>query len=341
MKTNAFLAALMLVAASLMTAAHAQDPTSDRSSDRYSSRHSSRVYFDSYTPPTMYDLAREQRHNWAPQRIWAELSFPPRKERIPAMVIMHGSAGIEANTQMWVAALNSIGVATFVVSSYEPRGIASTVYNQALLSPAANLMDGFQALQWLAEDRRIDPERIGIMGFSRGGEVAFRSAIEPLRHAVIKSDVKFALHIPLYSGCNQVYWSRQLTGAPILNLLGRADDYTGAASCERLAALYATAGADIRTIEYEGAYHSFDATYQVKYLANAPTTIPCGAVQWDIENWSIYSELLGGPITPAALPDFYKQCTAFGVHVGRNDKAVAQARLDVLDFVRQKFFGTK
>lgn len=335
MKIYAFLAALMmLLAHATMPLAQAQDPYGARP-------RSTRIYFDSYTPPTMYDLAREQRQNWAPQTVWGELTFPPKSKPVPAMVIMHGSAGIEANTTMWVAALNSIGVATFVVSSFEPRGITSTVNDQTLLSPAANLMDGLQALQLLAADRRIDPERIGVMGFSRGGEVAFRSAVEPLRHAVIKSDVKFALHIPLYSGCNQVYWSRQLTGAPLLSLLGSADDYTGAAPCERLASLYEGAGADIRTIQYEGAHHSFDATYALKFLPNAPTTIPCGVVQWDIENWTIYSELTGGTIAPAALPGFYKKCTRYGVHVGRNAAAAEQARRDVLAFVQQVFFGAK
>ncbi|ELX13919.1 putative dienelactone hydrolase [Janthinobacterium sp. HH01] len=335
MTFKTFLAALLVVAAQALPSAHAQDPTSDR-------HNTARVYFDSYTPATMYDLAREQRQNWMPQTVWGQLTFPPTKGKpVPAMVIMHGSAGIEANTQMWVGALNGIGVATFVVSSYEPRGISSTVNDQSLLSQAANLMDGLQALQLLAADRRIDPERIGVMGFSRGGAVAFRTAIEPLRHAVIKSDVKFALHIPLYAGCNQIYWSRQITGAPILNLLGAADDYTGAAPCEREAALYQEAGADIRTIKYDGAYHSFDATYKLKLLPNAPTTIPCGVVRWEIDSWTIYSELSGAIIPPAALPDFYKPCTKYGVHVGRNAAAVAQARTDVLAFVQEIFFGAK
>jgi dienelactone hydrolase len=322
---------LTAILAGSATLSHAQGPIGDREVVR--------LEFDSYTPPTMYDLARERRHLWAPQRIWGDLSLPRRSEKVPAMVIMHGSGGIEANSQMWVGALNNIGVATFVVSSFEPRGITSTVTNQTLLSPAANLMDGLQALQLLADDPRIDASRIGVMGFSRGGEVAFRSAIEPLRHAVIKTDLQFALHIPLYSGCNQIYWSRQLTGAPILSLLGAADDYTGVAGCERLAELYEQAGANIRTIQYPGAYHSFDANYALTYLPKAPTTIPCGVVRWDIEPWTIHAEISGATLAPEALPEFYKHCTRHGVHVGRNAAATAQARRDVLAFVQQVFFG--
>lgn len=35
-----------------------------------------RLAFDSYTPATMYDLARERRQLWAPQPVWGELSLP-------------------------------------------------------------------------------------------------------------------------------------------------------------------------------------------------------------------------------------------------------------------------
>jgi dienelactone hydrolase len=320
---------LMSVLILAMPTTHAESPASER------------ITFDSYTPPTMFDLARERRQNWTPQKIWADLKLPAASGKVPAMILMHGSAGVEGNTRMWVDALNGIGVATLVVDTFGPRGVTSTVADQTLLSPAANLIDAFQALQLLAADPRIDADRIGVMGFSRGGSVAFRTAIEPLRHAVIKSDVKFALHIPVYAGCNQVYWSPRLTGGPILNLLGAADDYTGAESCEQLAAQYETAGASIRTIKYANAYHSFDATYPLHILPKAPSAIPCGTVQWDIASWTIHSELTGADLAPAALPDFFKKCTRYGLHVGRNTAAAVQARSDVLAFVQQVFFNAK
>lgn len=42
---------------------------------------------------------------------------------------------------------------------------------------------------------------------------------------------------------------------------------------------------------------------------------------------------------PAALPEFYRKCTRYGVHVGRNTAAATQARGDVVAFVQQVFFG--
>ncbi|GAB3252003.1 dienelactone hydrolase family protein [Chitinimonas naiadis] len=297
-----------------------------------------RIDYASFTPKTMYDLARERRENWAPQPVWAYLSLPKDAHQpVPAMVLMHGSAGIEDSMAQWVATFNEMGIATFVVSSFEPRGVTRTVEDQSLVPPAATLMDGLLALQVLSTHPGIDAKRIGIMGFSRGGTVAFRTAIEPLRKAVLKSELKFALHIPVYSGCNQVYWSPQVSKASIINLVGEADDYTTAAACEQLARRYASAGANIRTIRYANANHSWDGTYPVHYLPNATTDTPCGTVRWDIESWKITAERTASLLDPAKLDQFFKGCVKLGAHVGRNEQAYLQSRRDVQALVREIF----
>ena len=53
----------------------------------------------------------------------------------------------------------------------------------------ANLADALAALKLLATHPRIDPARIGVMGFSRGGQVALYSSLEPLRRGVIDGDL--------------------------------------------------------------------------------------------------------------------------------------------------------
>lgn len=255
------------------------------------------------------------------------------------MVLMHGSGGVEAGMAQWVEAFNEIGVATFVVRVFELRGVARTVENQAAVPGAADLTDAFLALKILAAHPRVDANKIGVMGFSRGGSVAFQTAVEPLRQAVIKNTLKFALHIPVYAGCAQVYWSPQLTKAPMLNLVGAADDYTTAQACEQLAKRYADAGAPIRTIKYADAAHSWDATYKVLYLSQATSGVPCGIVRWDIESWKITAERTGEVLDPAKLPEFFKACVKRGAHAGRNEAAYQQSRKDALAFVRGVFFA--
>lgn len=304
-----------------------------------------RIEFQSFTPKTMFDLARERRQNWTEQKVWGDLHLPQRREgnddKIPAVVLMHGSGGIEPSMTQWVDAFNDIGVATFVVSVFEPRGVKRTAENQSLVPYSADLMDALQALQLLASHPRIDASRIGVMGFSRGGSAAFQAAEEPLRRAVIKSDLKFALHIPTYAGCNQVYWSPQITKAPILNLVGADDDYSTPGPCGQLATRYADAGAPVRTIKYAGAGHSWDAMYKVFYLPGATSAASCGVLRWDIEPWKITAERTGETVDPARLSEFFSACVKPGAHVGRNEMAFRQSRKDVQEFVREVFFAGK
>jgi dienelactone hydrolase len=303
---------------------------------------SGRIEFQSFTPKSMFDLARERRQDWPNTKVWGDLSFPANAAgKVPAIVLSHGSGGVERSMSQWVEALNDIGVATFVVDTFGPRGVKRTAEDQTLISPAANLMDAFQALQLLAMHPRIDAKRIGVMGFSRGGEVAFRSAVEPLLRAVVKSDLKFALHIPVYAGCNQVYWSKSVTRAPLLNLVGAADDYTHAEPCEALAEKYASAGTPVRSINYPNAHHSWDATYQVAFLPGATSGFACGVLQWDIESWAITAERLGQVIPGDKLNEYFKSCVTRGVHVGRNEIAFRQSRKDVQAFVKANLIDGK
>ena len=303
-----------------------------------------RIEFQSYTPKSMFDLARERRQNWVEQKIWGDLSFPSiglPSEKVPVIVLMHGSAGIGPGLSQWVDAFNEIGVATFAVNSFTPRGIRSMVDDQALLPTAANLMDAFEALRLLAAHPRIDASRIGVMGFSKGGEVAFRTAVEPLRQAVIKTDLKFALHIPTYAGCNQVYWSAQLTKAPMLNLVGELDDYTMAEPCVALAKRYEDAGTPIKSIRYADANHAWDSLAQVAWYPKGATANPCGILRWDIESWTITAEKTGEVIPPARLDNFFASCSKLGVHYGRNEKVFRQSRADAQNFVQSVFFEKK
>ena len=329
---NGFKLTLLLLAATFSLAGAAQSLQPETQG---------RIEFASFTPKTVFDLARERRQNWAEQKVWGDLTLPKGSAKVPAIVLMHGSGGVERGMAQWVEAFNEIGVATFVVHVFEPRGVRRTAENQALVPYAADLVDAFQALMLLASHPRVDPSRIGVMGFSRGGSVAFQTAIEPLRRAVVKSDLRFALHIPMYAGCNQVYWSPQVTKAPMLNLIGAQDDYTTPEPCEQLAKRYADAGAPIRTIKYAGAGHSWDGLYEVFFLPNATSGAPCGVVRWDIEPWKITAERTGETLDPAKLTEFFEGCVKRGAHVGRNETAFRQSRKDAQAFAREVFFGHK
>jgi hypothetical protein len=64
--------------------------------------------------------------------IWGDLELPPgRAERSPAVVLVHGSAGVGPRDDRWADELRQAGVATFIIDSFTGRGITATVEDQA------------------------------------------------------------------------------------------------------------------------------------------------------------------------------------------------------------------
>jgi hypothetical protein len=80
--------------------------------------------------------------NGTPVTITGALRIPRLgTDRLPAIILVHGSGGIGANVDRWSQELNSIGLATFVTDSFTARGIQSTVANQALLGRLNMILD--------------------------------------------------------------------------------------------------------------------------------------------------------------------------------------------------------
>ena len=140
--------------------------------------------------------------------------------KVPAMVVVHGSSGVLQNDRDWAKRLNEMGVATFIIDNFTGRGVKETATDRSRLSASADTAGALAALRLLATHPAIDPKRIGVIGFSRGGSVAIDSALEPIRRAVIDDDLRFAAHVAVYPGCSVTQVSAHLDGSPILMLLG-------------------------------------------------------------------------------------------------------------------------
>jgi dienelactone hydrolase len=191
--------------------------------------------------------------------IWGYLSLPPGSARVPAMVLMHGSSGLNAGSRVhYSELLNRYGIAAFYVDSFTGRGISSSVSNQAVLSITENTRDAFVALRLLRRHPRIDPARVGVMGFSRGGTVSWASAMRDGFAQFRREGLGFALHVPYYPGCN-FGPAATTTGAPMLFLLGSADDWTRAEHCLDFAAHLRKTNPRIEVKVYPGAHHAWDS----------------------------------------------------------------------------------
>src|SRR5436190_11977555 len=189
------------------------------------------------------------------------LSIPTAtsSERAPAVVVSHGSAGMGTYwPRLYTAELHSIGIATFFVDHFTSRGVRETATDQNRVSRFQMGQDDFHALRLLRTHPLIDNDKIGVMGFSKGGVVALETAIFTAYADFWNAGLKFRFHIAMYPGCA---WQVEQIGrntAPILLLVGDKDDWAPAAACIEYADRIRAAGVPIEVRCYANALHAWD-----------------------------------------------------------------------------------
>src|ERR1700737_622105 len=268
-----------------------------------------------------------------PVTMTGEFRIAQGSGRLPVVVLIHGSGGIGANIEPWTRQFNSLGISTFVIDGFTGRGLTSVNTNQASLGRLDFILDVYRALDILAKHPRVDPERIALMGFSRGGQAALYASLTRFNKAWNRSGVQFAAYIPFYPDCATTYsGDTDVAERPIRIFHGMADDYNPVASCKAYVERLQAAKRDVVLKEYPNAQHVFDTPLNVgtvQVLANAQTVRACTIREAD-----------GGILLNAATqqPFTYKDgCVQLNPHVGGNAEATQAARVAVTDFVRQVF----
>jgi dienelactone hydrolase len=194
----------------------------------------------------------------------AKLSFPAASSGpVPAVVIVHTLAGFRDLNEGWQAEqLRDAGFATLTYDSFAARGMGDLVAASPTRGPApyaSAIADAFAALSALSRDPRIDPQRIAILGFSFGGEVAHDTAFERLK-AALSPDRRFAAHVAYYpAGVYGVIADASgYTGASVLLMVG-GDDTLPVAKAEAYLAYAKASGhpAPVELVAFPGAKHGW------------------------------------------------------------------------------------
>jgi dienelactone hydrolase len=154
-----------------------------------------------------------------PATIAGELRIPkPGTDRLPAVILVHGSDGVGFNSGMWVSQLNKAGFATFVTDSFRGRGITNTITDQSQLSAYTMMNDAFAALAVLVKHPRIDPNKIAVMGFSKGAVPALYASVNRFQSAYAPEGASFAAYIGFYTPCNTSLIDDEKVGAKPIRL---------------------------------------------------------------------------------------------------------------------------
>lgn len=195
--------------------------------------------------------------------IRANLRFPEeKKDRYPVVIVVHGISGYrDANEGHAAAELRKAGFATLTYDSFAARGTTGAALSGTPAYLPAGVADAYAARRVLASDPRIDADRIAVLGFSFGGEVAHLTAFERFRSALSSGPGRFAAHVAFYPGGNLGVIAERgaYTGSPVLMLLGEKDDNLPVAKIEGYLAYARAAGnpVPIEIVIYPGAYHAW------------------------------------------------------------------------------------
>jgi dienelactone hydrolase len=253
--------------------------------------------------------------------------------RLPVVVLMHGSGGMGPNVEMWTKEFNAIGISTFAIDGFTGRGLTQTSSNQALLGRLNFVLDIYRGLDVLAKHPRVDPQRIVLMGFSRGGQAALYASLKRFHQLWNKSGVEFAAYVPFYPDCATTFVGDTETADKPIRIFGGAmDDYNPIALCKPYVARLKAAGRDVEVTEYPNAHHSFDNPL-------GSTTPVLSPQSQSVRNCKIVEEPPGLLINAASKEPFsYKDgCVQLGPHLGHDPEATMQAKHAVLGFVRSVF----
>jgi dienelactone hydrolase len=190
------------------------------------------------------------------------LGVPAAMAPVPAVVVLHGSGGVDGRGEYHAEALHRQGMATLEIDMWTPRGFKGGPQSRPKRL-RETYPDAFGALLFLAQQPEIDPQRIGIMGFAWGGGLALATASTNLLQEFTGGKARFAAHAPFYPAC----WSFlrtaadfRMSGAPVRIFVGDRDDYDAPDACQHLVDRLPAASKSVVTLTvYPDAYHGWDS----------------------------------------------------------------------------------
>jgi dienelactone hydrolase len=191
----------------------------------------------------------------------------------PAIVFVHGCYGMFARGGageflsrdfFWATTMSQQGYAVLMVNSFGPRQhgemCSTSGFEEQLYLKRPR--DAYGALAYLQEQPFVQPDHVGIMGWSQGGGVILLSirAASLGRPAGLPASRDFRAAVAFYpASCSDRTHSQPWTSTiPLLVLMGDGDVWTAAEPCREFLQGAKARGAPVESVFYPGAYHDFD-----------------------------------------------------------------------------------
>jgi len=192
--------------------------------------------------------------------------------KVPAVLILHGSGGVDGRGAFYAKAIQEAGIATLEITMFPQHGRPREGSKATMPHAAA-------ALKWLAAQPTVHGQRLGVMGFSWGGAMAVLMSSEFVQERLGKDIPKPAAFVSFYPVCSNMARNlgdpqrsfynahTRMSATPMLIFVGTRDDYEeGERPCDALVAMWPPAAREHTIVRYvEGATHGFDGLKAMEF----------------------------------------------------------------------------
>ena len=177
----------------------------------------------------------------------ARLTKPDGEGPSPAVIMLDGSFGFDQHYDDWAERLASWGYVALRLDGFGPRGRSS-------LSdpPSTRAQDICYAKSYLSELPFVDPERIGIIGWSQRGSSSLAALCT--KFSSVQKEYPIRAVVTFYPYCFRPLASLDF---PLLILIGELDNRCPVALCRERMPRKKTRN-EVTLKVYPRAYHGFD-----------------------------------------------------------------------------------
>lgn len=194
-----------------------------------------------------------------PVSLVGKLFLPPNaKGPTPCVMIVPGSLGIADSHVRHAETLTNLGIASFVLDPFGPRSVSSTIANQTQYSFAASAFDVLAALRVLQADARLDPQRIGAQGHSRGGSAVLTAATARFAKPVVRDAPPLSAVLAAYPWSGHQFLDPRVGPTRVKVLMGDRDEWCSLQQVQGHVQAIRLTGGDASLEIFVGAAHSFD-----------------------------------------------------------------------------------
>ncbi len=220
----------------------------------------------------------------------------------PAVVALHDCGGLNNRPRTtahlyneWANLLVTQGFVVLFPDSFGSRGLGAQcrVRDRKVRASRERVGDANAARRFLQTQAFVRADRISLLGWSNGGTAALWT-VRPTA-APHDGTADFRSAAVLYPGCRRLRETAWSARIPTLILIGSADDWTPASTCQQMVAGAHGRSARVQIVVYPGAHHEFDR-------ANSPLRLHTGLV-----NTVDPSGKAHGGTNPAARSDALKR----------------------------------